>query len=586
MANVTPTAQHSSLFFPSRHSVHSFCLESSNYDHNISSGPSNEVNCSSVPIYHSSTYPRSHSTHSSSVCQHRMSYETSKQKLPKFSVPLPSHVMGSGQKNSVEEILCEQMFQEAIEYEEKHADSKVPWRPNRNRTNRGFSSREFDFDAEVPWRVNRSRKDSGSREVECKKELPWRTNQRKNSCGFASTNSENNTYLCHASYDNNSTTVVLRNPKSKARDLNQRYSGNFTFVPTSQLSHQSLETENQIPWRNISRQYSHPSQYRHSIHVDSYNCDDVLSGSTRRSNLFHANSIHQCDHNRLYNCHENRDRNQIYQETPHIQSYLQPCSESALGSQELHSFSNPRSNAFIDCLPNKSGGMLNPPLTKRSSAVLPDTRNSNSVYLSTDSDISSFSSSVHSTFSRNPYDRFSQLENATHAFSNSSFAPKCNPVGNYRSNISSLGPKDAAHPPVPPRRLSYISPIPVISDLPASSCMHYRKQEYNANSSPIAPPVPPPPNTLRQILTPSSSRPPLPRPSYQNSGADGRNGSADPRATGDTASSVGEDGTTNNIQHISEREHDDLDQDPSLHPTAGPIFLSKSRDAQQSKWRS
>ncbi|XP_064117956.1 cyclin-Y [Macrobrachium rosenbergii] len=32
-----------------------------------------------------------------------------------------------------------------------------------------------------------------------------------------------------------------------------------------------------------------------------------------------------------------------------------------------------------------------------------------------------------------------------------------------------------------------------------------------------------------------------------------------------------------NLQHISEREPDDLDQDPSLHPTAGPLFLIKSK---------
>ncbi|XP_018010881.1 cyclin-Y [Hyalella azteca] len=63
---------------------------------------------------------------------------------------------------------------------------------------------------------------------------------------------------------------------------------------------------------------------------------------------------------------------------------------------------------------------------------------------------------------------------------------------------------------------------------------------------------------------------------------DGRNGGGgDTRVNaGDTSSSVGEDGTTTNIQHISEREHDDLDQDPSLHPTAGPLFLSKARRAQ------
>lgn len=32
-----------------------------------------------------------------------------------------------------------------------------------------------------------------------------------------------------------------------------------------------------------------------------------------------------------------------------------------------------------------------------------------------------------------------------------------------------------------------------------------------------------------------------------------------------------------NLQHISDREPDDLDQDPSLHPSAGPLFLLKSK---------
>ena len=43
-----------------------------------------------------------------------------------------------------------------------------------------------------------------------------------------------------------------------------------------------------------------------------------------------------------------------------------------------------------------------------------------------------------------------------------------------------------------------------------------------------------------------------------------------------------EEGGTN-LQHISEREPDDLDQDPSLHPTAGPLFLIKSSQVTTSK---
>lgn len=39
-----------------------------------------------------------------------------------------------------------------------------------------------------------------------------------------------------------------------------------------------------------------------------------------------------------------------------------------------------------------------------------------------------------------------------------------------------------------------------------------------------------------------------------------------------------------NLQHISEREPDDLDQDPSLHPTAGPLFLTKSRQVIESEY--
>lgn len=39
-----------------------------------------------------------------------------------------------------------------------------------------------------------------------------------------------------------------------------------------------------------------------------------------------------------------------------------------------------------------------------------------------------------------------------------------------------------------------------------------------------------------------------------------------------------------NLQHISEREPDDLDQDPSLHPTAGPLFLTKSKQVIESEY--
>lgn len=35
--------------------------------------------------------------------------------------------------------------------------------------------------------------------------------------------------------------------------------------------------------------------------------------------------------------------------------------------------------------------------------------------------------------------------------------------------------------------------------------------------------------------------------------------------------------STSNLQHISEREPEDFDQDPSTHPTAGPLFMQRSR---------
>lgn len=37
-----------------------------------------------------------------------------------------------------------------------------------------------------------------------------------------------------------------------------------------------------------------------------------------------------------------------------------------------------------------------------------------------------------------------------------------------------------------------------------------------------------------------------------------------------------------NLQHISEREPEDWDSDPSLHPCAGTIFLERSKQAIES----
>ena len=38
-----------------------------------------------------------------------------------------------------------------------------------------------------------------------------------------------------------------------------------------------------------------------------------------------------------------------------------------------------------------------------------------------------------------------------------------------------------------------------------------------------------------------------------------------------------------NLQHISEREPDDWEEDPSLHPTTGTLFMEKSKQSIQSK---
>ncbi len=43
------------------------------------------------------------------------------------------------------------------------------------------------------------------------------------------------------------------------------------------------------------------------------------------------------------------------------------------------------------------------------------------------------------------------------------------------------------------------------------------------------------------------------------------------------------DESVGNLQHISEREPDDWDQDPSLHPTVETIFMEKSKKSIQSK---
>ena len=39
-----------------------------------------------------------------------------------------------------------------------------------------------------------------------------------------------------------------------------------------------------------------------------------------------------------------------------------------------------------------------------------------------------------------------------------------------------------------------------------------------------------------------------------------------------------------NLQHISEREPDDWEEDPSLHPTTETLFMEKSKESIQSKY--
>lgn len=44
------------------------------------------------------------------------------------------------------------------------------------------------------------------------------------------------------------------------------------------------------------------------------------------------------------------------------------------------------------------------------------------------------------------------------------------------------------------------------------------------------------------------------------------------------------DESVGNLQHISEREPDDWEEDPSLHPTTETMFMGKSRQSIQSKF--
>lgn len=68
----------------------------------------------------------------------------------------------------------------------------------------------------------------------------------------------------------------------------------------------------------------------------------------------------------------------------------------------------------------------------------------------------------------------------------------------------------------------------------------------------------------------------------KTSNRDSVNGVGDSRNNLSDTTTLEEAGHVTNLQHISEREHDDLEQDPSLHPTAGPLFLQRARDTQAS----
>ena len=70
---------------------------------------------------------------------------------------------------------------------------------------------------------------------------------------------------------------------------------------------------------------------------------------------------------------------------------------------------------------------------------------------------------------------------------------------------------------------------------------------------------------------------------YSGSGADDVSGpvSAHP---GPGLSSPNHEESIGNLQHISEREPDDWETDPSLHPTTGTLFMEKSKQSIQSEF--
>ena len=70
--------------------------------------------------------------------------------------------------------------------------------------------------------------------------------------------------------------------------------------------------------------------------------------------------------------------------------------------------------------------------------------------------------------------------------------------------------------------------------------------------------------------------------SWSKHGRDGEDGSCqnDIGVGGESMGDREESGV--NLQHISEREPDDLSRDPSVHPSATTLFIEKSKRAIQS----
>lgn len=81
-----------------------------------------------------------------------------------------------------------------------------------------------------------------------------------------------------------------------------------------------------------------------------------------------------------------------------------------------------------------------------------------------------------------------------------------------------------------------------------------------------------------------SNTPRLPRKERKAKPDGSRNHSndADANHTAETEC-LGHDESSTNLQHISEREPEDLDSDPSTHPSAGPLFMRRSRSDVRSK---